>query len=46
MPYYRVPMLIDVFRLTGETDAETESNVTRHLAKKPGGHSHQRSVTF
>ena len=46
MPYYRVPMLIDVFRLTAETVIETEVNIVKHLKKKGGGHNHLKSAAF
>jgi hypothetical protein len=46
MPYYRVPMLIDVFRLTAATSFETEVNIIKHLKKKGGGHNHLKSAAF
>lgn len=46
MPYYRVPMLIDVFRLTGDDHQENIQSQILYFARSPGGFNYNRAATF
>ena len=46
MTYYSVPMLLDVFRITSDSDQTTEQELIRYLKKSPGGFNYNRAALF
>jgi hypothetical protein len=46
MTYYRVPMLIDVFRLTSESHDENVGVWTQYLKKSAGGFNYNRALIY
>ena len=46
MSYYKVPMLIDVFRLTTSRLDETTANLIEYLKRAPGGFNYNRAALF
>jgi hypothetical protein len=44
MPLLKPPMLIDAFRLSAPTVAETIDNIIKHYSTAPGGWNHQRCL--
>lgn len=46
MTDYKVPMLIDCFRLTERSELKTTVNIIDHVKRKAGGFNYNRSATF